>query len=193
MTKTSIGVSKTRMSSDTELGNRPRRRPGGRSSRVRHAILSAAKRLLAEDALTDITMTDLAKAAGVSYTTVSRGWEDLRYPIAMLRAVQLMDRVDSLMQATVLDPLAAWTMHLSESLAFERLGSHELLDFLQALDAVARLRLQELLRRSAIRGITYPRTDEILVKLVAPIVYSRLVSNGSSATKCVEGCAAPSH
>jgi AcrR family transcriptional regulator len=153
---------------------------------VRHAILSAAKRLLKHDIYAELSISTLSQAAGVSYTTVSRGWEGLRSPIAMLRAVQMMDRLDVSDLESFSDPLGEWMERFSGILALDRLRPQDLLDFLQALDAVIRVRLQELVSSAEPRGLVYPRIDDIVVKLVAPVVYSRLVGNGASATRSIE-------
>lgn len=51
-------------------------RPGGRSARVRAAVLTAARGLLA-DGYAELTVERIAKAAGVNKTSVYRRWTDL--------------------------------------------------------------------------------------------------------------------
>jgi AcrR family transcriptional regulator len=50
------------------------RRPGGRSARVRAAVLDAAAELLAQTAYEDLSVEDVATRAGVHKTTVYRRW-----------------------------------------------------------------------------------------------------------------------
>jgi len=51
-----------------------RRRPGGRSARIREAVRRATLELLAEDGFAGITLPAVARRAGVNKTTVYRGW-----------------------------------------------------------------------------------------------------------------------
>jgi AcrR family transcriptional regulator len=52
------------------------RRPGGRSARVRAAVLAAARELLSEG-YPELSVERIALAAGVNKTTVYRRWNDL--------------------------------------------------------------------------------------------------------------------
>jgi len=52
-------------------------RLGGRSARVREAVLRAAVELLEENEVTDLTVERLAGRAGVNKTTIYRRWRDL--------------------------------------------------------------------------------------------------------------------
>lgn len=52
----------------------PRPRPGGRTARVRAAVLTAAGDALAEHGLAGLDLTEIAGRAGVGKTTVYRRW-----------------------------------------------------------------------------------------------------------------------
>jgi AcrR family transcriptional regulator len=52
----------------------PRRRPGGRSARVRSAVLAATAELLAEQGYERVELPEIARRAGVHPTTVYRRW-----------------------------------------------------------------------------------------------------------------------
>jgi AcrR family transcriptional regulator len=52
----------------------PRRRPGGRSARVRDAVLTSTIEVLAERGVVGVTVDSVAKRAGVNPTTVYRRW-----------------------------------------------------------------------------------------------------------------------
>ncbi len=71
----------TRADGDLERANarapataRARRRPGGRSARVREAILTATLELLASEGFAGVSLPGVARRAGVNKTTVYRGW-----------------------------------------------------------------------------------------------------------------------
>jgi AcrR family transcriptional regulator len=51
-----------------------RRRPGGRSARVRQSVIDATLALLGEGGLEEITVADVARRAGVHETSVRRRW-----------------------------------------------------------------------------------------------------------------------
>lgn len=52
----------------------PRTRPGGRSARVRAAVIDALLAELAENGLGELTMEGVARRAGVNKTTLYRRW-----------------------------------------------------------------------------------------------------------------------
>jgi AcrR family transcriptional regulator len=54
--------------------SQPQRRPGGRSARVRAAVIEALVAELAENGLGDVTMDGVARRAGVNKTTLYRRW-----------------------------------------------------------------------------------------------------------------------
>ncbi|MES9510455.1 TetR/AcrR family transcriptional regulator [Streptomyces sp. NPDC000609] len=51
-----------------------RRRPGGRSARVRQAVLTAAMEMLTEEGIARLSIAEVAARAGVNETTVYRRW-----------------------------------------------------------------------------------------------------------------------
>ncbi|NEB81095.1 helix-turn-helix transcriptional regulator, partial [Streptomyces sp. SID14478] len=59
------------MSSDPEPGTL---RPGGRTARVRAAVLDAAGDVLAEEGFDRLDLADIARRADVGKTTVYRRW-----------------------------------------------------------------------------------------------------------------------
>src|SRR5689334_5142584 len=52
-----------------------RRRPGGRSARVRQSVLDATLALLAERGLDGLTVAEVAELAGVHETSIRRRWQ----------------------------------------------------------------------------------------------------------------------
>jgi AcrR family transcriptional regulator len=59
---------------DSDRARVGERRPGGRSARVRAAVLDATAELLAQSAYEDLSIEDVATRAGVHKTTVYRRW-----------------------------------------------------------------------------------------------------------------------
>lgn len=59
---------------EQESDEQPRRRTGGRSARVRRAVLRAVLDALAEGGLDAVTMNEIARRAGVHATSVQRRW-----------------------------------------------------------------------------------------------------------------------
>jgi len=51
-----------------------RRRTGGRSARVRGAVLEAALQAMAEDGFGDVTISEIARRAGVHASSIQRRW-----------------------------------------------------------------------------------------------------------------------
>jgi AcrR family transcriptional regulator len=51
-----------------------RRRPGGRSAQVRSAVVAATLELLADNGPTGVTISEVAKRAGVHETSIYRRW-----------------------------------------------------------------------------------------------------------------------
>ena len=51
------------------------RRPGGRSARVREAVLAATIELMLEGGISQVTVTNIAERSGVHPTTIYRRWD----------------------------------------------------------------------------------------------------------------------
>jgi AcrR family transcriptional regulator len=51
------------------------RRPGGRSERIRQAVLAATIELILEGGISEVTVTNIAKRSGVHPTTIYRRWD----------------------------------------------------------------------------------------------------------------------
>ena len=58
--------------------NRGRKRPGGRSARIRDAVLTATIEVLTEDGLENLTIGAVAGRAGVHETSIYRRWGSLQ-------------------------------------------------------------------------------------------------------------------
>jgi AcrR family transcriptional regulator len=58
----------------TQIEGRPRQRPGGRSARVRTAVLAATLELLTERGFEGLELPEVARRAGVHASSVYRRW-----------------------------------------------------------------------------------------------------------------------
>jgi AcrR family transcriptional regulator len=56
------------------MADEVQRRPGGRSERVRQAVMEATLAVMAEKGITDFAVTDVAARAGVHETSIYRRW-----------------------------------------------------------------------------------------------------------------------
>ena len=61
-----------------EAADRGRKRPGGRSARVRGAVMTAALEVLAENGFENLTISAVAARADVHETSIYRRWGSLR-------------------------------------------------------------------------------------------------------------------
>jgi AcrR family transcriptional regulator len=76
----------------------PKRRPGGRSSRVRAAVFQAVRQLTAERGYGAFTVGEVAERAGVADTTIYRRWGTLE--ALLMEAVVNQLTVDSPLPST---------------------------------------------------------------------------------------------
>lgn len=60
--------------SSSETADQVRRRTGGRSARVREAVLGAALQAMAEHGLGGVTISEIARGAGVHASSIQRRW-----------------------------------------------------------------------------------------------------------------------
>ena len=93
-----------------------RRRPGGRSARVRAAVLTATLELLRAEGLEGLTVAEVAQRAGVHETSIYRRWgtrENLLID-ALLEATEQLRVPDT---GTLRDDLIAYVADLAAFLA----------------------------------------------------------------------------
>ncbi|MFS8199149.1 TetR/AcrR family transcriptional regulator (plasmid) [Streptomyces sp. CWNU-52B] len=98
-------------------------RPGGRTARVRAAVLEAAGDVLAEQGFAHLDLADVARRAGVGKTTVYRRWGSVTGLVADLlgdMAEQSLPRTET---GSVLDDLRANASLVRRTLADPRQGA----------------------------------------------------------------------
>jgi AcrR family transcriptional regulator len=174
-------------------GGAGRIRPGGRTARVRAAVLQAAGDLLAECGLDSLDLAEVATRAGVGRTTVYRRWGTITALVADLladMAEQSLPRSDT---GTLLGDLQANARLVQRTLTDPRQGR-----LFQALIAAAtcdpnaaaalhrfyQARISEwapCVEQAVARGEVPEGTDpaEVIRAVSAPLYY-RLLASGDS-------------
>jgi AcrR family transcriptional regulator len=179
----------------------PRRRPNGRSARVRAAVLAATVDELAERGYGDLSIEAVAARAGVNKTTIYRRWSG--------RPALVLDAMLEFSRQTVPVPdtgtLAGDLLELGSSIA-SNLASPAVLAVLRALVAAGREPaiaeasrrywrarfdlVAEVVERASARGELMPRapSDAIVEALIGPLYLRALVTGGVLDAAAVRRC-----
>ncbi|CAM5470294.1 TetR/AcrR family transcriptional regulator [Streptomyces purpurascens] len=167
-------------------------RPGGRTARVREAVLRAAEDALTEQGFTGLDLADIARRAGVGKTTVYRRWATVTGLVADLlldMAEQSAPRTET---GSLLGDLTANARLVQRTLTDPRQGA-----LFKALIAAATcdpktaaalrrfydIRVREwapCVRQAVDRGEVPEGTDthEVVRAVSAPLYYHLLISGG---------------
>jgi AcrR family transcriptional regulator len=98
-------------------------RPGGRTARVRTAVLRAAGDALAEHGIDNLDLADVARRAGVGKTTVYRRWGTLTNLVADLLADMAEQSLPRTETGALLDDLLTNARLVRRTLADPRQGA----------------------------------------------------------------------
>ncbi|OKK22876.1 TetR family transcriptional regulator [Streptomyces sp. CB00455] len=165
-------------------------RPGGRTARVREAVLTAAGDVLAEQGFTHLDLADIARRAGVGKTTVYRRWGTVTGLVTDLlldMAQQSVPRTDT---GSLLEDLTANTRLVQRTLADPRQGALFKAVIAaatcdpkaaQALHGFYAVRVDEwapCVRQAVVRGEVPEGTDphEVIRAASAPLYYRLLTT-----------------
>lgn len=162
-------------------------RPGGRSARVRAAVLEAASELLVQKGPHGVTMPEVAQRAGVAVTSLYRRWGDVA-SLLMDLAVERITTDKPLPDTGTLEgDLKVWGRAVAAGLRTPQ-GSafFKVLvattpaagdDVSVRLGALARrgVQIAALLERAVQRGEAAPTVDEVIDHLLAPIYVRALM------------------
>jgi AcrR family transcriptional regulator len=165
-------------------------RPGGRTARVRAAVLRAAGDALAEGGLEGLDLADVARRAGVGRTTVYRRWGTATGLVADLLTEMAETSLPRSDTGSLLGDLTANARLVARTLADARQGP-----LFRALIAAAacdertaealhrfyRVRVEEwapCVEQAAARGEVPPGTDarEVIRAVSAPLYYHLLLT-----------------
>lgn len=169
----------------------PKRRPGGRSARVREAVLRAALEQLLQHGYDGLSMGEVAKAAGVAETTVYRRWPT-RADLAVAALGEWVATANPLPDTGTLEgdlrallaqilellrrPEVVRILHAAAAVGASVAGAQE------AREAFWRTRFSgaaELVERAIARGELPERTDrEPLIEFLVGPAYVRLLLTG---------------
>lgn len=98
-------------------------RPGGRTARVRAAVLRAAEDVLAEQGFAHLDLTDIARRAEVGKTTVYRRWGTVTGLVTDLLLDMAQQSVPRTETGSLLGDLRANTRLVQQTLADPRQGA----------------------------------------------------------------------
>ncbi|MEU5088836.1 TetR/AcrR family transcriptional regulator [Streptomyces sp. NPDC021356] len=167
-------------------------RPGGRTARVREAVLRAAEDALTEQGFAGLDLADIARRAGVGKTTVYRRWSTVTGLLADLLQDMAEQSVPRTETGSLLGDLKANALLVQRTLTDPRQGA-----LFQALVAAATcdartaaalhrfydVRVREwapCVQQAAARGEVPEDTDaqEVIRAVSAPLYYRLLISGG---------------
>ncbi|MDQ1020135.1 TetR/AcrR family transcriptional regulator [Streptomyces afghaniensis] len=167
-------------------------RPGGRTARVREAVLRAAEDALTEQGFTGLDLADIARRAGVGKTTVYRRWGTVTGLVADLLADMAEQSAPRTETGSLLGDLTANARLVQRTLTDPRQGP-----LFKALIAAATgdtktaaalhrfydIRVREwapCVRQAVDRGEVPEGTDthEVVRAVSAPLYYHLLISGG---------------
>lgn len=167
-------------------------RPGGRTARVREAVLRAAEDALTEQGFTGLDLADIARRAGVGKTTVYRRWGTVTGLVADLLADMAEQSAPRTETGSLLGDLMANARLVQRTLTDPRQGP-----LFKALIAAATgdpktaaalhrfydIRVKEwapCVRQAVDRGEVPEGTDthEVIRAVSAPLYYHLLISGG---------------
>ncbi|WP_105566053.1 TetR/AcrR family transcriptional regulator [Microbacterium halophytorum] len=185
-------------------GSAPARRPGGRSARVREAVLTAALDELSSVGYTALSVAGVAERAGVNKTSLYRRWGDKESLLSDALAAVVVDPVEPRDTGSLEGDLRSYARGIVARLTAGRMGTAIaalLTPEALALPAVANARdaifatrrplSAEIIRRAVARGDVPEDTDADLTidHLVAPIYFRLLLSGDPVDEACADTAA----
>jgi AcrR family transcriptional regulator len=156
-------------------------RVGGRSARIQEAVHEAVRRLSAQTSRDELTVPQIADAAGVTPSTIYRRWGDLSALLADVAVERLRPLSDTEDTGTMRSDLQAFIAQYVEEIS-SPVGQALMRDVLSPCVRTypgqcanfTRQHLATITARAKARGETPFDIDEVLDHVVAPIVYHLL-------------------
>jgi AcrR family transcriptional regulator len=156
---------------------RERIRVGGRSARIQAAVHEAVRRLAAATSRDELTVPQIAAAAGVTPSTIYRRWGDLSALFADVAVQRLRPIADPEDTGAVTSDLRVFIEQFMEEMSspvgrelmrdvFSQPGAHTV-----QCSGFTVEHLTTIAERAKARGETPFDVDEVLDHVVAPIIY----------------------
>ena len=163
---------------------RPPLRPGGRSARVQAAVHQATRELTALHGRDALTLPLIAARAGVTPSTLYRRWGDLAELLADVSLARMRPEGEPADTGSFRGDLLAWAEQFHEEMSTD-VGRALLQDVLASASRGENAgacqcaqftsgQITALVERGAARGAAVPAVEEVMDRLVAPIVYRLL-------------------
>jgi AcrR family transcriptional regulator len=175
--------------SSNNLDEPVRRRTGGRSARVRTAVLDATLDALAEMGAADVTISEIARRAGVHATSIQRRWgsrENVMLDAMLVLSQEKLPIPDTgnlrddligfarLMTAYVATPLGEALLQTMAATADDSILASNRTQFWQARYDSARVIVDRAIDRNEVPAGTDPQLT--MEMLVAPIHFRKLLT-----------------
>ncbi|MEU7145023.1 TetR/AcrR family transcriptional regulator [Nocardia sp. NPDC046473] len=161
------------------MSRKPMVRPGGRSTRVQQAVHTATQELMAEVGRDALTVPLIATRAGVTPSTIYRRWGDLRELLSDVAVERLRPETEPEDRGTLAADLTAWAEQFLDEMnsppgrAYIRdalLGDPDGANAGQCSDYAAE-QINAIVARAELRGESAPDAEDILDRVVAPMMY----------------------
>lgn len=164
-------------------------RPGGRSARVRDAVLAAAAAELIEHGFADLSLSRIAQRAGVAATTVHRRWGTRARLVADMFGDSAMTAVPDPHQDCLVDDLRSFAESVATALGVREIQTmlrgmfslppEELAPIQEAYWTARFVVAQAIVDRAIERGELPEGTRgwDVLERLLAPIWMRRLITD----------------
>ncbi len=157
-------------------------RPGGRTAKVREAVLRAAGDALAEDGFDRLDLAEIARRAGVGKTTVYRRWGTVPGLVADLLGEMATDSLPRAETGSLLGDLTAQARLVQSTLADARQGP-----LFRALITAASCDRQT---AAALHDFYRVRTEEWAPCVVAAVERGE-IPEGTDAAEVIRAVSAP--
>ncbi|MER5889699.1 TetR/AcrR family transcriptional regulator [Streptomyces sp. NPDC001941] len=154
-------------------------RPGGRSARVQQSVHDAVRQLLEEVGRDGLTVPLIATRAGVTPSTVYRRWGDLQELLSDVAVEHLRPEGPPTDHGSLRADLEAYAEQFLEEMASDS-GRAYIRDALLGdaegpnagqCSAYAAHQIETILGRAAERGERTPDLEQVMDRVVAPIMY----------------------
>jgi AcrR family transcriptional regulator len=159
------------------LALKERIRVGGRSARIQAAVHDAVHQLGALTTRNQITVPQIAAAAGVTPSTIYRRWGDLQTLLADVAVARLRPIADPEDTGAMVSDLTAFIVQFAEEMS-SPVGRAMIRDVVSSDQAFPMQccgftndHLATIVARAKARGETPFDIDEVIDHVVAPIVY----------------------